>query len=279
MKSSLARENALPETMLDQDFDEISRLILDMTGISIDESKRPMIFSRFSRRLRELGLNNFSEYIHTLKSGNRLEVEAFINTVTTNLTYFFREPHHFDYLRDIAIPELVKRNQHSHQLRIWSSACSSGQEAYSIAMTLASHPDLQSWTNRVLATDIDTAMVSQCESGIYSTDSLRGLEPELQRSWLSKTEDNRWLINEELRKMVLSKPLNLFSDWPFRNDVDVIFCRNAFIYFDEPHQNQIIEKFAEFQTSGAFLFLGHSESIKGSNSNYKRVSNTVYQRN
>lgn len=279
MRSSLARANSqIPDTISDSDFAEIVRITLEVSGISIDDSKRPMIYSRFSRRLRELKLNSFADYINILKKGDSDEYRAFINTVTTNLTYFFREPHHFEYLRETAIPALMKRNAHKRQLRLWSSACSSGQEAYSIAMVLAAQANLSDWKKRILATDIDTDMVHTCAQGVYSTEALRGLEPEVKNKWLGQTPDGNWQVKENLRSMLMAKHLNLFSNWPFRSDVDVIFCRNALIYFDESHQHQLLQKFADFQTPGAYLFLGHSESIKSSAIPYKRVSNTVYER-
>jgi len=279
MKHSLTKaSNQIPDSISDSDFAAIVRITLEVSGISIDDSKRPMIYSRFSRRLRELKLNSFADYINILKKGDSDEYRAFINTVTTNLTYFYREPHHFDYLNSVAIPALVKRNEQKKEIRLWSSACSSGQEAYSMAMVLADHAQLRNWNKKILATDIDTDMVRTCTQGIYSTEALRGLEPETQKNWLDPADDGFWQVKSELRRMLVAKHLNLFSTWPFRSDVDVIFCRNALIYFDETHQLQLLQKFADFQTPGAFLFLGHSESIKSSSIPYKRVSNTVYER-
>lgn len=268
----------IPEEISDRDFAEIVRIALKISGINIDDSKRPMIYSRFARRLRDLQLESFEDYIALLKSGDLVEHTAFINTVTTNLTYFFREPHHFDYLRGTALPALVKRNSRSKKIRTWSSACSSGQEVYSVAMLLAEEKNLSQWETRILATDIDTEMVQHCSTGRYTSENLRGLTPEHQRRWLDQQADGSWMIKEELRQKVMCKQLNLFSDWPFHTDVDVIFCRNALIYFDSEHQDQLLQKFADFQTPGAYLFLGHSESIKDTSLPYKRVANTVYER-
>lgn len=269
---------SIPASISDADFNEIVRITLEASGIAIDQSKKPMIYSRLSRRLRELQLDSFSDYINLIKNRDSSEYTAFINTVTTNLTYFFREPHHFQFLDNTALPLLAKRNQNERKIRVWSSACSSGQEVYSIAMVLAENSSIQNWTKRILATDIDSDMVKNCASGSYSIDALRGLNSSQKKRWMQQDLDNRWEVNESLKKMVLAKKLNLFSDWPFRNGVDVIFCRNALIYFDEIHQNTLLKKFADYQTTGSYLFLGHSESIKASGLPYKRVSNTVYER-
>lgn len=279
MKASLHQATCqAPESISDRDFSEIVRIALEVSGIFIDDSKRPMIFSRFSRRLRDLGLESFEQYIALLKSGDKEEYTSFINTVTTNLTYFFREPHHFDYLRQSALPALIERNSAERKLRLWSSASSSGQEAYSMAMVMAEEPKLADWDTRILATDIDTEMVDSCGSGTYAMDSLRGLPEQQQMQWMQQTEDGRLQFKSKLRDMLLTKQLNLFSSWPFRSGVDVIFCRNALIYFDDQHQQTLLCKFADYQTAGSYLFLGHSESIKGTALPYKRVSNTVYER-
>lgn len=270
--------HTVPDTISDQDFSEIVRITLDASGISIDDSKRPMIYSRFSRRLRDLKLESFSEYVELLRDTESDEYTNFINTVTTNLTYFFREPHHFEFLENEALPALMQRNRQSKKLRVWSSACSSGQEAYSIAMTLALIPKIGDWATKILATDIDTEVVGHCAKGLYKPEALRGLSPEQQSRWLRGDDSGAWLVQDELRKLVVSKQLNLFSNWPFRKDVDVIFCRNALIYFDEAHQTKLLKRFAEYQTPGAYLFLGHSESIKSTSLPYRRVSNTVYER-
>ncbi len=268
----------VPEKISDQDFSEIVRITLNASGISIDNSKRPMIYARFSRRLRDLKLQSFADYIELLRDTGSAEYTTFINTVTTNLTYFFREPHHFDFLETDALPALIGRNRKSKTLRFWSSACSSGQEAYSIAMTLAKSPQTGDWTNKILATDIDTEMVEHCAKGCYKPEALRGLNPEQQSRWMRRDDSGAWQVQDEIKKLVVPKQLNLFSSWPFRKDVDVIFCRNALIYFDEAHQTKLLKRFAEYQTPGAYLFLGHSESIKSTSLPYKRVSNTVYER-
>lgn len=267
-----------PESISDRDFSEIVRIALEVSGIFIDDSKRPMIYSRFSRRLRELNLDTFEQYIDRLKHGDQDEYTAFINTVTTNLTYFFREPHHFEFLRKTAIPALVQRNASDRKIRLWSSACSSGQEAYSMAMVAAETAQLTDWHTRILATDIDTEMVEACSAGIYAEDTLRGLPPQQQTQWMQQCNEGRLQFKDKLRDMLLTKQLNLFSNWPFRPGIDAIFCRNALIYFDEAHQHKLLSKFADFQTPGSYLFLGHSESIKGNTFPYKRVSNTVYER-
>ena len=278
MKSNAALSPLnLPDKIPDADFEKICRLSLEATGISIDETKRSMVYSRFSRRLRDLQLDTFAEYLELLSQGNHEELTHFINTITTNLTYFFREPHHFEYLKEHALPKLRQSLGASHALRVWSSACSSGQEAYSIAMTLAESPDTSGWRTRILATDIDTDMVERTRAGIYGGEALRGLDTKCKEKWFEQQPDGDWQMREALRQVVMPKSLNLFDDWPFKPGVDIIFCRNVLIYFDDEHQAKLQRKFADCQKPGSLLFLGHSESLKGGLP-YRRVSNTVYER-
>ena len=271
-------EGGVPDRLSDQEFAAFQRLTLEATGIQIGENKRSMIYSRFARRLRTKRMNSFTDYLALLGSPNSPEHDFFINTVTTNLTFFFREANHFDYLASTVLPTIAQEGRPGKKLKVWSSASSSGQEPYSLAMVLADSPEIAGWTTRLLATDIDTDMVTRTREGIYAEAELRGLDDTRKRRWLDKRPDGRYQASTELREMMICKQLNLFHRWPIKPPVDIIFCRNVLIYFDRQDQLKIVEGFHRIQRPGDYLFLGHSESSREITSLYKPVSNTVYRR-
>ncbi|MGH1357333.1 MAG: CheR family methyltransferase [Burkholderiaceae bacterium] len=279
-EAATERRNAdvnIPSRLTDEEFAAFQRLTNEATGIQIGENKRSMIYSRFARRLRIKGMNNFSDYISLLASKNSEEHRFFINTVTTNLTFFFRESHHFDYLANETLPDIAK-NKRGRKLKVWSSASSSGQEPYSLAMVLAESQHLAGWTSKILATDIDTDMVQRTKEGIYDEEQMRGLDAPRRQRWVDSVQGGKFQVKRELRDMLICKPLNLFNKWPIKAPVDVIFCRNVLIYFDKTDQFKIVKEFAKMQAPGDYLFLGHSESFREIVSVYKPVSNTVYRR-
>lgn len=271
-------EGGVPNRLTDQEFATFQRLTLEATGIQIGENKRSMIYSRFARRLRLKKMSSFSDYLALIGSPSSPEHDFFINTVTTNLTFFFREANHFEYLADTVLPQIAAEGRPGRKLKVWSSASSSGQEPYSLAMVLADSAAIAGWTSRLLATDIDTDMVNRTREGIYAEGELRGLDDARKRRWLEKTTDGRYQVSNQLREMLICKQLNLFHRWPIKPPVDIIFCRNVLIYFDRPDQLKIVENFHRLQEPGDYLFLGHSESSREILSLYKPVSNTVYRR-
>lgn len=266
----------LPNAISDQDFTSLRDITYELTGIRLDDSKRSMMYARIVRRLRALGLASFGEYIQEIRRPNSSELGTFINTVTTNLTYFFREEHHFEVLAKRAIPEL-KRARPNEPLRIWSSASSSGEEPYSIAIIMAELGLMGGSDYRLLATDLDTNMVQKTQEGRYPRVSVRGLTEERQQRWFS-TGGTELIVKPELQNGLIAKQLNLFKNWPIRGGIDVIFCRNVLIYFSREDQDQIIAGFSRLQSKGGYLFLGHSESMRGMDDIYERIDNTVYRR-
>lgn len=267
----------LPAELDDSEFSRIQQLALDWAGINLEQQQRAMLYSRFYRRLRELRLSSFGEYITYATDNELQEREYFVNTVTTNLTYFFREPHHFTHLVNEALPELIAKPRCSNRIRLWSSACSSGQEPYSMAIALANSSTMVHYDARILCTDINTKMVARTRAGYFDQDELRGLSVADQQRWFTP-HSNGIIANDSLKNLMLCNTLNLFSNWPFKVAVDVIFCRNALIYFSSTMQKQLIAKFARIQPAGSFLYLGHSEVIRGINAYYDRIENTVYRR-
>jgi chemotaxis protein methyltransferase CheR len=278
MKGASAREFLFT----DEDFRAIRRLVMEQSGISLSEMKRDMVYARLSRRIRKLGLKTFAEYLPLVEKGEGEEVVTFVNAITTNLTSFFREEHHFEFLAQELVPELMEKHARSRRIRIWSAGCSSGCEPYSIAMVLRETlPDAETWDVKILASDLDTDILAEAERGVYGLEKLKGVSKQRQRRWFWKGKgENAGTVRvaSELRKMITFRQLNLMAGWPLRGSFDVIFCRNVLIYFDKPTQNKLFERWAEMLVPGGSLFLGHSESMTGAHPQYESCGRNRYRR-
>ncbi|WP_374574325.1 protein-glutamate O-methyltransferase CheR [Phenylobacterium sp.] len=250
-----------------EDFRKIAHILHSHAGISLSEGKAALVYSRLAKRLRANGLRSFREYCSLIEGAEGIdERQAMMAALTTNVTRFFREPHHFDHLRDKVMPELAARARAGGRVRLWSAACSNGQEPYSMAITILSAlPEAADLDVRILATDIDPNMVAEGKAGIYREDAVAPIPMELRRRWLEKAPggDGRWSVAPALRQLVSFRELNLIGDWPMRGRFDVIFCRNVVIYFDEPTQEHVWQRFASVMTPGATLYIGHSERVAG----------------
>ena len=261
----------------DDDFKRIRGLIQSHAGIYLGENKRAMVYSRLGRRLRKLGIASFREYLERMESGTGAELIAFINSLTTNLTYFYREMHHFAVLR-----EFLQKGNLPWNSTIWSAGCSTGEEAYSIAMVLASAPRPRLQTGQIVASDIDTSVLEHAERGIYSEEHMKNVSPEaLKRFFLGGTGENAGLVKvrPELRRLVAFRQINLHdSRWPVRAPVKVIFCRNVMIYFDAPSRRRILERFGAVLDPGGLLFLGHSENVADMGEVFRPIGRTAYLR-
>ena len=262
------------------DFDHLRKLVTENTGIIADEDKYTMYYSRLARRLRKLGLKDFAEYRRYLSDNHASESIELVNSVTTNLTSFFRENHHFDFLRDSLIPDL--RRQGSRKLRIWSAGCSTGEEPYSIAMTLAdSIADIGNWDIKILATDLDSNVIRKASQGVYDISRVEGLDQALLRRHFKKgagANEGYVRVNPDLVKMIEFRQLNLLHPWPFRDRMDCIFCRNVVIYFDKPTKEKLVDRYADQLADEGYLFMGHSESLYKSTDRFKLLGKTVYQK-
>ncbi|MFK8018469.1 MAG: protein-glutamate O-methyltransferase CheR [Pseudomonadales bacterium] len=282
---SVQRSHALPESKLSaQEFNEIRVLIQKITGISMNDSKSQLISRRLGGRLAELGIDNFRDYINYLESGNESELEIFSNAVTTNLTSFFRERHHFDYLEEHILPEIETQKMASQKrLRIWSAGCSTGEEPYSIAMMLReSMPKLSEWDAKILATDLDTSVLATCKKGQYSDQVLQKVPPEQRKRWfreVGSTGQKKTEIHSKLKELITFKQLNLMGAWPMQGEFDVIFCRNVIIYFDKPTQRKLIDRYANLLVDGGFLIIGHSESLLNVTNRFSLIGKTIYRKN
>lgn len=275
--ASTASRKSLPERLSDADLAAFQQLSLKLTGIKLDDAKRSMIYTRFLRRLRTLDLPDFKSYLDFVARPGSDELQHFVNTITTNLTYFYREPHHFEFLAGTVIPALRAEKHMGAPIRAWSAGSSSGEEPYTIAMTFA-EAGLEGNTDyKLLCTDIDTNMVQRTREGCYPAADVRGLSAERATRWFDK-DGEHICAKQTLQQGMICRPLNLFGEWPIRPGIDIIFCRNVLIYFVREDQDKIIATFAGMQNEGGFLFLGHSESLRGLEHLYDRVDNTVYRR-
>jgi chemotaxis protein methyltransferase CheR len=266
----------------DKEFKFISQLVGERTGIVLSDAKRQMVYGRLSRRLRQLKLSKFSDYCDMLTSGNEGELIEFTNAITTNLTAFFRENHHFEHLKNTVLPELIRKKSSSKKLRIWSAGCSSGEEPYSIAMCVREMlPESAGWDVKILATDLDSNMVQRGKSGIYTTDRVEGLSDSRMSKWVKKgAGDNadKVKMSEDLRNLITFKELNLMENWPIKGPFDFMFCRNVVIYFNKETQKKLFDRYADILAPNATLFIGHSESLNNVTTRFKLLGKTIYQK-
>jgi len=264
-----------------EDFEALRRLVKQITGINLSDQKRELVYGRLARRLRVLQLESFTQYRELLAQDGGREIAQFCNAITTNLTAFFREPHHFDYLRDQVLAPMAESGA-ARRLRIWSAGCSTGEEPYSIAMTiLEALPDPKRWDVRILATDLDSDVLERGRRGIYTEDRLKNLTLQ-RRTRFFRDAGSRdgpcYEVAPELKSLITFKQLNLMHPLPMRGPLDAIFCRNVVIYFDKDTQRDLFSRVAQLQQPGNLLFLGHSESLFKVSEQYSLIGKTVYRR-
>ncbi|WP_261923589.1 CheR family methyltransferase [Shewanella sp. NFH-SH190041] len=259
--------------MTEADFRFIRELAYRQTGIVLPDRKQHMVYSRLCRRVRALQLNNFRQYCQYLLEYPD-EIGQFTNALTTNLTSFFRESHHFDYLEQELTPTWQQRRH--KRLRIWSSACSTGEEAYSIAMTLAQPFQGAEWDLKILATDLDTNVLQRAQQGIYPLEVMESIPSRHREKYLQRS-DTHLKIKPKLQQLVHFKHLNLLGDWPMQGPFDVIFCRNVLIYFDNPTKQKIISRFRQMLSDDGLLFIGHSETLHQISQDFELIGQTIYR--
>lgn len=270
------------EALSAEEFDYLRRLIYDYAGIVIADNKRSMVQGRISRRMRELGVRDVGEYIAYVRSAPEIERDGLASVLTTNVTAFFREPHHFEYLRREFVPAWVQRQTHRPRFRAWSAGCSSGEEPYSIGITLLEALEHVPGADvRILATDLDTAMVRAARDAIYDLNRSSGLAEAVLKKWFlrgSGAQSGLIRVRPQLREIVRVMPLNLLDPWPMKSGFDVIFCRNVFIYFDQAVKTRILAGFAERLETGGLLFIGHSETLHGLSDRFELIGQTIYRK-
>ncbi len=247
------------------DFRKISAMVHGDAGLHLPDAKATLVYSRLAKRLRALGLTNFKEYCALVAGADGVdERQKMLAALTTNVTRFFREPHHFDHLKDKILPPLLDAARRGGKVRIWSAACSSGQEPFSIAMTILSlMPEAPDRDIKVLATDIDPNMVAEGRSGTYAEHLLDGVPDAYRKRWTSATGGGEVRMADELRALVTFNELNLIGEWPMKGAFDAIFCRNVAIYFEDDTQARLWNRFAPLNKVGGALYIGHSERIQG----------------
>ena len=246
------------------DFEDLAGMLHDDTGITLHEGKATLLYSRLAKRLRMLGLQGFAEYRQLVSAPEGKEERGrMVRALTTNVTRFFREPHHFDHLRETVLPPLLKAAERGERVRIWSAACSSGQEPYSIALPiLRLMPDVSRLDLKILATDIDATVLEEARAGRYSAESAAAIPADLRSRWFQRAEDGVQ-ASETLRRKISFRELNLIGTWPMRLRFNAIFCRNVVIYFAEDTQANIWARFSPMLTAGGYLYIGHSERLSG----------------
>ncbi len=262
------------------DLGAIVRIMMQETGISLNGAKGNLIYSRLAKHLRRLGLRSFEQYCRLVESPDgEDERHEMIKALTTNVTRFFREPHHFDHLREQILPGLISRAKSGERIRLWSSACSSGQEPYSMALTLLQIiPDAPRYDIRILATDIDTNVIATGHTGVYEEALLEPVPSALRKSWFNPVGNRQMQANDTLRSLVSFKKLNLIGQWPMKCKFQVIFCRNVVIYFELPTQEQIWSHMLPLLDDNGALYIGHSERITGAADKVLRSDGITFYR-
>jgi chemotaxis protein methyltransferase CheR len=275
-------EKNLPDRL----FLQFSQLVYEQCGINLHEGKKALLQARLNKRLRLTGIPSYEDYFKFITSpANPGEFINFLDSVSTNLTYFFRESQHFDFLEQVALPEIIKTKQkdRSSRLRVWSAGCSTGEEPYSLAMSILAHlPDTAKWDFRILATDISTRTLDVASRGIYTDEKVQKVPPGLRHMHFTKLNNGNGKADYEVaphvKRIITFRRVNLKEAYPFKGPFDLIFCRNVMIYFDKQTQETLVNKMANFLGPGGYLFVGHSESLTGLNHKLAYVRPAVYRK-
>ncbi len=277
--------DAMEKSLPDRVFQQFSQLVYEQCGINLHEGKKALLQARLNKRLRLTGINSYEDYFKYITSpAHPGEFVNFLDSVSTNLTYFFRESQHFDFLEQIALPELIekKRKDRNSRIRIWSAGCSTGEEPYSLAMcVLARLPETDKWDFRILATDISTRVLDVASGGVYSDEKIQKVPPALRQQSFNRISNgngkSEFEIAPHVKRIITFRRLNLKEPYPFKGPFDFIFCRNVMIYFDKKTQEELVNKMASFLGPGGYLFVGHSESLTGLSHKLSYVRPAIYR--
>jgi len=271
--------------LTDKEFNQLRTLVYDRWGIKLGDQKRSLVAGRLQKIVKEVGCNDFSDYINYLEndaSGKAMGV--LIDRISTNHTFFWRENDHFQYFSKTILPEVIGRlkTRREHDLRIWCPGCSSGEEPFTLAMLVSEYlgKEMVNWDVGILATDISNIVLTKAQIGKYSDENVNHLPNDLKYKYLHKQPDKQWLIDEKIKKMVLYRRLNLMREsYPFRKQFQIIFCRNVMIYFDVPTRQELVSRFYRYCETDGYLFIGHSETLGRNNTLFKYVNPAIYKRN
>ena len=266
------------------EFEYLRSFVLEHCGIALGEHKHQLVQGRLQRRLRALKLPGFASYCELLRSDPYSELGELASAISTNVTSFFREVHHYDLLVNELLPRwLQEKRREGDRLRIWSAGCSTGEEPYALAMVLAEAIE-QAGSKvdaKILATDLSPQALETARKGVYPVDRLAGISAERCRRWMLRGEgeyEGLACVHPRLRELVTIEPLNLLHPWPMRGPFDAIFCRNVVIYFDQPTKQRLFRRYADLLPTGGYLFLGHSESLHGVNDQFELIGRTVHRK-
>jgi chemotaxis protein methyltransferase CheR len=285
-QSNSSPASGIPAPLSDKTFHRFSSLIYDEVGITLPSAKKIMLEARLNKRLKAGGFRSFDDYADFVFSaeGRKKELVSLIDVVTTNKTDFFREPAHFDYLVNNAIPSLIDSREAGFKspFKIWSAGCSTGEEPYTMSMVLSEFATARpGFLASILATDISTTVLAKAKNAIYSEESVETIPLNLKKKYLLKSKDRNnpvVRIAPQQRSMITFQRLNFMEEFGMREHMDVIFCRNVIIYFDKPTQERLLNRFHQQLVSGGYLFLGHSETTSGLNVPLRPVASTVYRK-
>ena len=263
-------------------FDKVRALVKEETGIVLSDGKQDMVYGRLTRRSRALNLPNFESYIKIIERNDDEELIHLVNAITTNLTSFFREEHHFEYLKGTVFPELMKKNAATRKIRIWSAGCSTGEEPYSIAMTVREFfPWDSGWDVKIIATDLDSNVVDTGKKGVYTLSRVEGVSTEYKKRWMRRGKGDKSdfvKMGPELQEIITFKQLNLLEGWPIKGPIDIIFCRNVVIYFDKDTQRVLFDRYADTLAGDGHLFIGHSENMFNVCDRFGSLGHTIYRK-
>lgn len=287
---AMAEQRAAPSSgnsplLGDAEFEFLRKFVLEHCGISLGEHKRQLVQGRLFRRLRALRLAGFADYCELLRTDPHSELGELASAISTNVTSFFREVHHYELLQDELLPRwLEQKRRERDRLRLWSAGCSTGEEPYALAMVLAEALEKHgagSVDAKILATDLSPQALEAARKGVYPLDRLSGISDVRRQRWMLRGAgeyEGLASVHPRLRELVTIQPLNLLHDWPMKGPFDAIFCRNVVIYFDQSTKQRLFRRYAELLPAGGYLFLGHSESLHGINDDFELIGRTVYRK-
>ena len=272
-------------TLTEKEFQRVSDMVYKHCGINLHDGKKELVRSRLAKLLRLKNIETYTEYLDMVSSDtNGDELTEMIDSISTNLTSFFRESDHFDFLKNRFLPEMLEQKQKcgDKRIRAWSAGCSSGEEPYTIAITLMdSIPNAESWDIKILATDISTRILKRATEGVYDSDRIAPVPGNLKHRFLTRKKQNNqtlYEVTQQLKSKITFKYLNLMNEFPFKGPFDFIFCRNVMIYFDKQTQERLINRYYNLLAPGGVLFTGHSESLTGVRHKFTYVQPTIYKK-
>jgi chemotaxis protein methyltransferase CheR len=280
-------QNSFNLKFSDRDYHAITEFVYKTAGINLLEGKKELVRTRLGKRMRQLQMTDFSTYFkHVMNDTTGEEIIFLLDALATNLTSFFREDQHFTFMANTMLPALEAkcRAKGNRRLRIWSAACSSGEEPYTIGMViLEKNPYFgQGADCKILATDISTKVLSMAQKGIYGPERMKTVPPMLVTKYFQKVSAEKghamYQVNSQLRSLIAFRRLNLMDPLPFKNPLDLIFCRNVMIYFDKATIGRLVNKYYQILAPGGYLFIGHSESLSGLTHDFKYVKPCIYQK-